>query len=76
MPDEFKDWYAATFGMEPADATLTHCKRELIHAIWELLLDEKFMEAYEHGIVIVFSDGAERLVFPRLFTYSADHPEK
>ena len=30
----------------------THLKQELIHAIWELLLDDEFMEAYKHGIVV------------------------
>ncbi len=48
-----------------------------MHAIWEqLLLDEDFMHAYEHGIVIKFADGISRRVFPRIFTYSADYPEK
>ncbi len=47
-----------------------------MHAIWELLLDEEFMNAYEHGIVIMFADGIERRVYPRFVTYSADYPEK
>ncbi len=48
-----------------------------MHAIWEqLLLDDDFMHAYEHGIVIKFADGISRRVFPRIFTYSADYPEK
>lgn len=55
---------------------MTHCKRELFHAIWELLLDADFMYAYEHGIFILFPDGILRRVFPRFFTYSADYPEK
>jgi hypothetical protein len=41
-----------------------------------LLLDPAFMHAYEHGIVIQFADGILRRIFPRLFTYSADYPEK
>jgi hypothetical protein len=51
-------------------------KRQLMHAIWELMLDAEFIAAYVNGIVIRFADGVERLVFPRLFTYSADYPEK
>lgn len=47
-----------------------------MHAVWQLLLDDEFMEAYEHGIVITFADGIARRVFPRIFTYSADYPEK
>lgn len=44
--------------------------------MWNLILDGKFMHAYEHGIEIMFFDGVKRLVFPRIFTYSADYPEK
>jgi hypothetical protein len=51
-------------------------KRQLMHAIWELILDAAFIEAYIRGIVVQFADGVKRLVFPRLFTYSADYPEK
>ncbi|KIJ17498.1 hypothetical protein PAXINDRAFT_110880 [Paxillus involutus ATCC 200175] len=54
----------------------THCKRELMHAIWELLLDEDFMRAYKYGILIECADGITRRIFPRFFTYSADYPEK
>lgn len=44
--------------------------------IWLLLLDKEFMEAYEHGILIECADGVIRRLFPRIFTYSADYPEK
>lgn len=55
----------------------THCKRELMHAIWVLLLSDKdFMHAYKHGIVVECVDGILRRLFPRLLTYSADYPEK
>ncbi|EGO29065.1 hypothetical protein SERLADRAFT_433077 [Serpula lacrymans var. lacrymans S7.9] len=37
--------------------TMTHWKQELMHAIWSLLLDDEFLDAYEHGIVIKFADG-------------------
>jgi hypothetical protein len=53
-----------------------HCRRELMHQVWRLLLDEEFMEAYRHGIVLTCADGILRRVFPRIFTYSADYPEK
>ncbi|KAJ3574499.1 hypothetical protein NP233_g1729 [Leucocoprinus birnbaumii] len=55
---------------------LTHLKRELMHAIWTLLLDPEFCHAYEHGIPVDCADGVRRLLFPRFFTYSADYPEK
>ncbi|KIK72621.1 hypothetical protein PAXRUDRAFT_798128, partial [Paxillus rubicundulus Ve08.2h10] len=54
---------------------LAHCKRELVHAIWTILLDDDFIEAYKNGIVIKCYDGVKRRVFPRIFTYSADYPE-
>jgi Plavaka transposase len=47
-----------------------------MQAIWDLLLDEEFLHAYEHGIIIECGDGVTRRVFPRFFTYSADYPEK
>ncbi|RXW12625.1 hypothetical protein EST38_g13228 [Candolleomyces aberdarensis] len=54
---------------------LTHCRRELMHAVWRMLLDDDFVHAYQYGIVIKCMDGVERRVFPRFFTYAADYPE-
>ena len=47
-----------------------------MQAIWALLLDDEFLDAYEHGMVMAFADGITRLGFIRIFTYSADYPEK
>jgi hypothetical protein len=47
-----------------------------MHAQWDILLDDDFLHAYEHGIVITCSDGVCRRFYPRIFTYSADYPEK
>ncbi len=55
---------------------LTHCRQELMHAIWLILLDDDFLHAYKYGIVIKCHGGIERRVYPRIFTYSADYPEK
>ena len=65
-----------TFGTSATAAVLTHCKRELMQAIWVFLLDSDFLHAYEYGMVIKFADGIFRRVFLRLFTYAADYPEK
>ena len=54
----------------------THCHRELFHKQWNILLDDEFLEAYEHGIVICCCDGITCRFYPRIFTYSADYPEK
>jgi hypothetical protein len=63
-------------GDGPSTDVLTHCRRELMHAVWAILLDNDFLYAYEHGIVILCPDGIFRRFYPRIFTYSADYPEK
>lgn len=55
---------------------MTHCRRELMHAVWTKILDDDFIHAYIYGIVIKCIDGIERRIYPRFFTYSADYPEK
>ncbi|KIK24307.1 hypothetical protein PISMIDRAFT_98704, partial [Pisolithus microcarpus 441] len=55
---------------------LAHCKHELFHAIWGIMLDNEFIEAYRSSIVITCHDGVLHHVYPRIFTYSADYPEK
>ena len=55
---------------------LAHCKRELFHTVWNILLDNDFIEAYKNGIVVKCFDGKYWHVYPRIFTYSADYPEK
>lgn len=47
-----------------------------MHAVWTELLDDAFLDAYKYGVVIKCVDGIERRVYPRIFTYSADYPEK
>lgn len=40
------------------------------------LLDGDFVAAYESGIIVECHDGILRRFYPRIFTYSADYPEK
>lgn len=68
--------YLYHYGNTATEETYTHCKHELIHVIWKLLLKEEFVEAYRKGIFIRCADGITRHIFPRFFTYSADYPEK
>ncbi|RXW16502.1 hypothetical protein EST38_g9352 [Candolleomyces aberdarensis] len=49
---------------------------EMFHAQWQILLDDELLEAIRHGIVIMCQDGIERRFYIRIFTYSADYPEK
>ena len=65
-----------TGGKGPSDAFMTHCHRQFFHAQWKELLDDEFLEAYEHGVVIECCDGVKRRFYIRIFAYSADYPEK
>lgn len=64
-------------GKKKNDPLVAHLRRELMHESLKLLFhDPDFREAYTHGRVIVGADGVARRHFPRIFTYSADYPEK
>ena len=39
---------------------LRFCKQVLMQKIWLLLLDNEFMHAYEHEIVVLCGDGLHR----------------
>ncbi|KAF8834349.1 hypothetical protein BDN67DRAFT_915135 [Paxillus ammoniavirescens] len=71
LPDAFKDFVTEWSGGKPSDTPLTHCHRELCHAQWCILLDNEFLEAYEHGIVITCQDEVRCQIYPQIFTYSA-----
>jgi hypothetical protein len=77
LPDSFKDFASEYTGKQKLkSAFMTHCHRELTHAQWRILLDDEFLQAYEHGIAIECCDNVWRRFYPRIFTYSADYPEK
>ena len=77
LPDAIKD-FVAEQGGEGINATtiIKHCRRELMHAQWNVLLDAEFIKAYEHGIVSQCCDGIRRRFYPRFITYAADYKEK
>ena len=58
------------------DNVRTHLKRELMHALWDLLLDDEFMQAYREGIELLCNDNVVRNFFLWFFIYGADYPEK
>ena len=71
LPDSFQD-FASKFHIKwgtQRREILTHCRRELMHAVWRFLLDNSFIHAYKYGMVIMCSDGIQRRVYPRIFTY-------
>ncbi|KAG6904966.1 hypothetical protein DXG01_005923, partial [Tephrocybe rancida] len=78
LPDSFKDFASEHIGGKgtPTPAFLAHCRKEFFHTQWSILLDEEFLEAWRHGIVIMCLDGIKRRFYPRIITYSADYPEK
>ncbi|KIY47948.1 hypothetical protein FISHEDRAFT_44304 [Fistulina hepatica ATCC 64428] len=78
LPDSFQDSVKASHAKWDTQKTdiLAHCRRELMHAVWRHILDDDFMHAYQYGMVIMCRDGIRRRVYPRLFSYSADYPEK
>lgn len=76
IPDEIHDKIRAKLGKAAAKPVITHCHRELLHAIWQIILDDEFVEAWQHGIILTCADGIQRRFYPRIFTYSADYPEK
>jgi hypothetical protein len=73
LPDHIQDDIPA--GSQQS-AIITHCRRELMQEVCNMLLDDEFVAAYEHGFVMLCFDGRERRFYPRVFTYSADYQEK
>jgi hypothetical protein len=68
--------YKTVYDSAASTNVLTFLKRELVHAVWTLLLTDDFVNAYIFGIVVLCADGVSRRLFPRFFTYSANYPEK
>jgi hypothetical protein len=78
LPESFKDFASkqTAGGKAPSAAFMTHCHREFFHEQWKVILDDDFIAAWRHGLVILCCDGVRRRFYPRIFTYSADYPEK
>ena len=47
-----------------------------MHTVWKFLLDDDFLHSYKYGMVLRCQDEMEQHIYPRIFTYSADYPEK
>ena len=76
LPDHIIDFVLEDPTGKLSDATLAHLRRELFHACWGHIFDDDFLYAYEHGIIVDCGDGVRRRLYPRIFIYSADYPEK
>lgn len=59
LPDSFKEFASSQTagGCAPTAAFATHCAQELMHEQWKILLDDEFLEAWKHGIVILCPNG-------------------
>ncbi|KAG2335865.1 hypothetical protein BDR05DRAFT_1006378 [Suillus weaverae] len=78
LPDKVKDILSTLPRISKSGmaALHTHCQRELFHACWDTLLNQDFLHAYRHGIILKCADGVLCRIYPRIFTYSADYPEQ
>ncbi|KZO91740.1 hypothetical protein CALVIDRAFT_547161 [Calocera viscosa TUFC12733] len=76
LPDALRDDISKWGGPKTSSALFAHCKRELFHEGWRQILGADFREAYRHGMIVHCKDGMTRRLFPRIFFYSADYPEK
>lgn len=77
LSKQVQDFYKHMYGRSAPAYVLTHLRRELMHKVWAMLLeDPEFRKAYEEGILIKCFDGKWHLIFPRFFAYIADYPEK
>ncbi|KAG7093514.1 hypothetical protein E1B28_007188 [Marasmius oreades] len=77
FPDSFQAKYEQLVGKTATTDVLRYCKHELIHLVWSLLLNNpRFVDVYLNGMLEHCADRILRLLFPRLFTHSADYIEK
>ena len=77
LPDLFKDFATKYMGSKKLNPEfMAHCRQELTHEQWKIILDDEFLHVYQHGLVIECCDGVTYRFYPRIFTYSTDYPEK
>ncbi|KAF8834488.1 hypothetical protein BDN67DRAFT_992660 [Paxillus ammoniavirescens] len=67
LPDSFKDFVLENVGDKvPGNPFFTHCHWELFHAQWHKLLDDEFVHAYKHGILLM-SDYPEKVLIANIW---------
>ncbi|THG96738.1 hypothetical protein EW145_g7727 [Phellinidium pouzarii] len=77
LPDTFQDFIRSQAkGEKASDDLQTHCRREIMHGVWKVILDDDLRHAWQFGMVVECGDRLIRRLYPRIFTYSADYPEK
>ncbi|KAF7326218.1 hypothetical protein MKEN_00474500 [Mycena kentingensis (nom. inval.)] len=76
LPDDLDEIFLKHYGHSINADIKAHLKRELFHAVWELILDDEFVEAFRHGFPEDCWDKIRRRFFPRFSIYSTDYMEK
>ncbi|THH03445.1 hypothetical protein EW145_g6253 [Phellinidium pouzarii] len=77
LPDTFQDFIRSQAkGEKASDDLQTHCRREIMHGVWKVILDDDLRHAWQFGMVVECGDGLIHRLNPRIFTYSTDYPEK
>ncbi|KAJ3522680.1 hypothetical protein NMY22_g11782 [Coprinellus aureogranulatus] len=76
LSDDFKDHITERTGGKVPPNLAAYLNREFFHAQWVVILDDELVKAVVEGVVIEDSDGVKRRYFIRIFTYSADYPER
>jgi hypothetical protein len=68
---------AQTGGGNIPDKLMPWLNQEILHAQWAIILgDKELQRAIKNGFVQACPDKVERRFYIRIFTYSADYPEK
>ena len=55
---------------------MTYCHHKIYDAQWDIILDNEFLAAYTHSIVVQCCDGVWCCFYPQISTYSTDYQEK
>ncbi|KAK1222490.1 hypothetical protein PQX77_014655 [Marasmius sp. AFHP31] len=76
IPDTVRDVYHEAYSCAPSDNVMKHLKQEVMRAVWDLIMDEDFLNVYKKSMVIKCTDKVKRRFLPEFFSYSADYPGK
>ncbi|THV02941.1 hypothetical protein K435DRAFT_652331, partial [Dendrothele bispora CBS 962.96] len=76
LPDVIGAEYYKKFSETPSAEVLRFLKREIMQAVWMLLMNDEFVHAHKHGFLEKCADSKVRRFFPRFYTYSADNMDR
>ena len=77
LPDAFTTFAAENISSKgPNPSFLAHRAREMYHAQWSIILNDEFLEAYKHRMLVKCYDQISHHFYPCIFTNSADYKKK